>query len=256
MIVQKHLLTPGAERGRSGRALSPRGVVVHWVGNAGSTAINNRNYFERGSDGRKVSYHYIVGLEGEIIQCVPENERAAHAGADANGKYIGIGTCHPKMDGKFADATYRSLVALTADICKRHALDAERQVLRHYDCTGKACPLYFTRYLKEWQNFKRKVAAEMGGFLLKMVELGVINSPDYWRDVNVAHLDALFEKAAAPGILDKSINNGISNLDDALRALTAAGVVNSPDYWRNVAQNVKYTDILLINIANRVQNFF
>jgi len=232
MIIQQELLTPGAERGRSTRLLKPEGVVIHWVGNAGSTAINNRNYFERGSDGRKVSYHYIVGLDGEIIQCVPENERAAHAGATANIKYIGIGVCHPKMDGIFADVTYESLVWLVADICERYGLNVNGKVLRHYDITKKICPLRFVRFPSEWEKFKEDVSL---------------------RNVNIKYLDLLFANANSPGILDKRLNNGISKLSDALSVLFDAGVMNSPEYWLNVTKRFIHMEELLINMANQAR---
>ena len=50
------------------------GVVIHYVGNPGTTARANRNYFESlssGVEGTYASSHFVVGLEGEVIQCVP-----------------------------------------------------------------------------------------------------------------------------------------------------------------------------------------
>ncbi|MEG0326829.1 MAG: N-acetylmuramoyl-L-alanine amidase, partial [Cellulosilyticaceae bacterium] len=56
-----------------------KGIVIHYVGNPESTALANRNYFNRLKDQQTTkpiyaSSHYIVGLEGEIIACVPEEE--------------------------------------------------------------------------------------------------------------------------------------------------------------------------------------
>ncbi len=68
-----------------------KGIVIHYVGNAGSSAIGNRNYFNNLATTRATyaSSHYIVGLEGEVIMCVPENEIAYHAGnLDVNYSYI------------------------------------------------------------------------------------------------------------------------------------------------------------------------
>lgn len=75
-----------------------KGIVVHWVANPMSTAIANRNYFEGLKTGKKnssgstiyASSHYIVGLEGEVLACVPEIEVAYHA-SSANKSHIGIG---------------------------------------------------------------------------------------------------------------------------------------------------------------------
>ncbi len=101
MEIQQNLLTknpysrPGTKIGRI------KNIVIHWVGNAGSTAIANRNYFESLKD-KKIyaSSHYIIGLEGEVILCVPEEEVAYH-GNSANSYSIGIENCHPDWGGKF-----------------------------------------------------------------------------------------------------------------------------------------------------------
>ena len=54
------------------------GVVVHYTANPGATAMDNRNYFENLKDSHetKVSSNFVVGLEGEIVQCVPTWEEA------------------------------------------------------------------------------------------------------------------------------------------------------------------------------------
>jgi|GEM_PF-2090328 len=167
-ITQK-LLTKGAAHGRTGEPLSAVGVVIHYVGNPGSSAIANRNYFENGSGGNYVSAHYVVGLNGEIIQCVPENERAQHAGKSYapqyketaklnNARYLGIENCHPDSGGKFSDITRKSLVALSADICFRYNFELSA-VFRHYDVTGKSCPMYYVNNSGEWTKLKNDIAS-------------------------------------------------------------------------------------------------
>ena len=58
--------------------------------------------------------------------------------------------------GKFTDATYRSLVQLTAWLCAKYDLTAD-QVIRHYDVTGKICPKYFVEDEDAWVEFRRNV---------------------------------------------------------------------------------------------------
>jgi len=90
--------------------------------------------------------------------------------------------------------------------------------------------------------------------LRAMQKLGVMNSPEYWRNVtNAQWLNELLSKAARDGVLDSRIDNGITDIETALIVLRDAGIVNSPDYWRNLvnANTVPYLDVLLINIANR-----
>jgi len=87
-----------------------------------------------------------------------------------------------------------------------------------------------------------------------MVDLGVMNSPGFWREVmNIEFLDLLLSNAAAPGRLDSRIDNGVQDIDTAFDVLIDAGIINSPAYWqRQIRESgVRHLDQLLINIANR-----
>lgn len=128
-------------------------IVIHYVGNPNTTAENNRNYFDNPTT--TVSSHFVVGLQGEIIQCVPIYERSA-ASNHRNKDTISIETCHPDESGKFNEATYNSLVKLTAYLCYEFDLKAD-DVIRHYDVTGKICPKYYVENESEWNNFKKDV---------------------------------------------------------------------------------------------------
>ncbi|MGN0369461.1 MAG: N-acetylmuramoyl-L-alanine amidase family protein [Butyrivibrio sp.] len=133
-------------------------IVVHYVGNPGTTAAQNRNYFENLKDTheRSASSHYIIGLEGEIIQCVPLSE-ISYASNDRNDDTIAIENCHPDATGKFNRSTYDSLVELTAALCRTYGLNPQTDVIRHYDVTGKHCPLYYVENEDEWYAFKMAV---------------------------------------------------------------------------------------------------
>lgn len=54
-----------------------RDIVVHYVANPGKTAAQNRSYFDGladqkpGDNTESASSHFIIGLDGEIIQCIP-----------------------------------------------------------------------------------------------------------------------------------------------------------------------------------------
>ena len=69
---------------------------------------------------------------------------------------VSIEVCHPDETGKFTDATYRSLVQLTAWLCVKFDLK-EDQIIRHYDVTGKNCPKYFVENEDAWEMFKDNV---------------------------------------------------------------------------------------------------
>ena len=141
-----------------------KGIVIHWVANPNSSAQANRNYFDGLKVGKKnsngsiiyASTHYIVGIEGEVVACIPENEVAYHA-SSANSTHLGIEVCHKDWEGQFTTSTYEALVELVADICKRYKLNPLTDVIRHYDVTGKNCPKYYVSHNEEWIQLKNDV---------------------------------------------------------------------------------------------------
>ena len=132
-------------------------IVIHYVGNPGTTAKQNRNYFDNPET--TVCSHFVVGLDGEILQCIPLNEQSA-ASNHRNVDTISVEVCHPDDSGKFNDKTYASLVKLTAWLCINSNLD-ESDLIRHHDITGKQCPKYFVDFPEEWEKFKNDVKLQI-----------------------------------------------------------------------------------------------
>ena len=148
------------EYSRPGIAMGQiKGIVVHYTANPGSSAQANRNYFEglKDSGERKASSHFVIGLDGEVIQCIPSSE-ISYASNDRNKDTLSIECCHPDESGEFNKATYTSLVQLVAWLCKRFDLEAS-DVIRHYDVTGKECPKYFVEHEDAWEQFQQEVSA-------------------------------------------------------------------------------------------------
>lgn len=137
------------------------GIVIHYTANPGSTAQENRDYFNdlQYTHTTEASSNFIIGLEGEIIQCVPTWE-VAYASNERNFDTVSIECCHPDESGEFTDETYRSLVQLTAWLCMKFDL-TEEDVIRHYDVTGKICPKYFVDHEDEWEEFRLNVRKAM-----------------------------------------------------------------------------------------------
>jgi len=131
-----------------------RNIVIHYVGNPGTTAQQNRDYYANPSS--EVSSHFVIGLKGEIIQCIPLHEKSS-ASNHRNKDTISIEFCHPDESGKFTDETYDSLVKLTVWLCEVCGLDSS-DIIRHYDITDKQCPLYFVTHENVWERFKKDVA--------------------------------------------------------------------------------------------------
>lgn len=143
--------------GRRGERLSGvNDIVIHYVGNPGTTAQQNHDFFDQPDT--TVSAHFLVGLDGEIIQCIPLDE-VSSASNDRNSDTISIEVCHPDATGQFNQKTYDSLVKLTAWLCDYCDIGRDH-VIRHYDVTGKLCPLYFVEHPDAWEQFLLDVKNE------------------------------------------------------------------------------------------------
>lgn len=137
------------------------GIVVHYTANPGTSAKDNRDYFEglKDSHATKASSHFIIGLAGEIVQCIPCNEWA-YASNERNEDTISIECCIPDESGEFTQQTYDSLVELVSWLCFRYGL-TEEDLLRHYDITGKNCPKYYVEHEDAWNTFLEDVKIYM-----------------------------------------------------------------------------------------------
>jgi N-acetylmuramoyl-L-alanine amidase len=180
MNIQGSLLTVNPFS-RPGKKLSGiKGIVIHWVANAGSTARQNRNYFENlksqslnDAAARYASAHFIVGIEGEVIQCIPTEEMAYHVGAKKytpealsrlghypNNCTIGIELCHPGDEGSFTPDTLSAARELCALLCIQSDLDPLNDIWTHYAITGKLCPRWFVAHPDRFEDFKYGAATE------------------------------------------------------------------------------------------------
>lgn len=133
---------------------SVKNIFIHYTANPGTTAAQNRSYFENlGITGEtSASAHFVIGYEGEIIQCIPLEE-IGYAVKGRNEDSISIECCYLEADGKFTEATYQSLIQLTSWLMKQYKL-APEDILRHYDEGGKKCPLYFVENEQSWEQFR------------------------------------------------------------------------------------------------------
>lgn len=151
--VERQLL-PVNEYSRPGEKLTAvNGVVVHYTGNPGTTAEQNRSYFAglAQSGETYASSNFVIGLEGEILECVPLDE-VAYASSQRNYDTLSIEVCHPDDTGEFTQASYDALVKLVQWLVDTYGLERD-QILRHYDVTGKECPRYYVQHPEAWEAF-------------------------------------------------------------------------------------------------------
>lgn len=130
-----------------------KNIFVHYTANKGTSAAQNRSYFENlGVTGEtSASAHFVIGFDGEIIQCIPLNE-IAYAVKERNYDSVSIECCYLSEDGKFTDATYQSLIRLCGWLLKEYKLTPD-DMRRHYDEGGKKCPLYYVEHEDAWEQF-------------------------------------------------------------------------------------------------------
>lgn len=136
-------------------------IAIHYTANPGAGAMDNRNYFENlaTTHETKVSSHFVVGLNGEVVQCIPTSEMS-YATNERNVDTLSIECCHVDETGAFNEMTYDSVVKLTAWLCTRFGL-TEENVIRHYDVTGKNCPKYYVENPEAWEQMKADIAAQI-----------------------------------------------------------------------------------------------
>ena len=146
---------------RAGRTQPVRYIVMHYTANNGDTAKNNCDYYHR-VGGLQASAHYFCDEHG-AMQSVRECDTAWHCGARAywhpecrNANSIGIEMCSRKRaDGSYyiKPETVANAAALAREIMQRYGIDTDH-VLRHYDVTGKRCPMPWVDDPAQWTAFK------------------------------------------------------------------------------------------------------
>ena len=149
---EENFLTPN-EYSRPGDALEEvNSIFVHYTANPNTSAAQNRSYFEQLKDTHitSASAHFIIGYNGEIVQCIPLDE-IAYAVQTRNFDSVSIECCYKAADGSFTQETYDSLIELLAWLTDVYDLTTD-DILRHYDCGGKKCPIYYTEHKDAWER--------------------------------------------------------------------------------------------------------
>lgn len=252
MEIISALLTPNKYSRPQIKLSKVTHIVIHWVGNANTSAKANRNYFESLRT-KKIfaSSHYIIGLEGEILQCIPESEIAYHA-TTANGYSIGIEDCHPDWGGRFNSQTYESLIELCADICKRYNLNPEKALLRHYDVSGKICPKYYVEHEDAWHTLKedvkkaleaKKEDKELLIAVQAMISAGIVLDIKVWGNVNTMNM-----KYAKLMVERIGIKFGKKTYSETIDYLVAMGCINTRAVWEAEKFKPEWCRTLIIRV--------
>jgi N-acetylmuramoyl-L-alanine amidase len=132
-LVHRELPSPNWDE----RALPVTMVVLHYTEMEREAALRRLTDPEA-----KVSAHYFISEDGQVVSLVDEDKRAWHAGAsywrghkDVNSASVGIELDHPGHAlgyRAFADAQIEALVPLLNDIVRRHDIP-RANVVGHSD---------------------------------------------------------------------------------------------------------------------------
>ncbi|MGN1392417.1 MAG: phage tail tip lysozyme, partial [Succinivibrionaceae bacterium] len=139
-----------SKRSGSKRSTTTSIVVHYWGDESGNaTAAGIKKYWE--SIGCSVYANYIIGPDGDVIRCCPEEESAPCSNT-VNNHTISIENAHYDESKKWQikEKTYDKLVRMCAYLCLKYNLDPlNGGIMRHYDvkCSkypnGKGCPPWF-----------------------------------------------------------------------------------------------------------------
>lgn len=139
-------------------SMTAEGYCVHNTANDAS-ANNEANYMLNNNN--NVSFHYVVD-DKEVIQCIPENLNAWHAGdgrkGNGNRKYIGVEICYSKSGGARFTAAEKNAAQFIAKGLNAKGWGIDR-VKKHQDFSGKYCP-HRTLDLG-WQRFLNLIKSYM-----------------------------------------------------------------------------------------------
>lgn len=161
-------------------ALTPKGIMVHSTATPGVTAQQFRDKWNRPGVGASV--HFFLDNK-DIIQCLPLNIRAGHAGGSANQTHLSFEMCEPsgltynksgsaiatyQPPAGYFQAAWDNAVWLCAKLCKDYDMDPLQDIISHAEghVKGIASNHADTAHWFRWENktmddFRVAVKAEM-----------------------------------------------------------------------------------------------
>ena len=228
------------QNNRSGSRLNPKGVVVHETATPGATAEREYQYFNGGDRG--ASAHAFVDWE-DVVQTIPYDEVAWHAGPTANSRYIGIELCRPSSHepDKF-ERVWNNAVSLFADLFREHGFGEVTvdNLLSHAEVSSRwresdhTDPVgYFAEYGKTVNEFRDAVQKELNGG----AEVAAINDL-------VARIEALeqrvnrLENPMIYNYIDSNTAKIASDANEALRAAIRKGILSGSSHGLNLTEEM------------------
>ena len=207
-------------------ALTPVGAVLHDTQYLYGEDNAQREILYFDSANRDVSAHAFVDSEN-ILQAIPWNEVAWHAAHTANSMFWGIELCYTKDTQKFTEIWKRGVwlfAHLFVNVANPKILRVtESNLLSHAQVSDK------------WHECDHRDPLSYFKFHGKTIE-------NFRVDVQ--------------GAIDEMLN--ASSLENSILILQKAGLILSPDYWKQNAVagkqvNGEYAGILIHKMAEKIK---
>lgn len=160
MTINKLITEVNRWEGRFGQSVE--WIVLHYTAGKGDTARGNCLYFAEAY--RAASAHFFVD-ETSVWQSVELEDSAWHVGdaqsrnGATNLNSIGIEMCSDFKDGEYyiSDPTVQNALELVWYLLE---LYPNAKLCRHYDVTGKRCPMPWVDDPRLWDEFYTKAEAK------------------------------------------------------------------------------------------------
>ena len=203
-------------------------IVVHYDAGKKATARNNVDAFTHLLTG--TSAHYFVD-ENEVAMSVLPRHKAQHCGGErynngapapfhgkcTNSNSIGVELCSDFVNGKYyiTKATEDRGAEFVADLMKEWGVPLSR-VVRHYDVTGKHCPMPYVEE-KAWDTFKAKVWAAYNREAIEK-EVETIMTYEKVTDIPAGEMRETVQNLVDMGII-KGSGKGLGLTHDMVRVI-------------------------------------
>lgn len=212
MEITQKLIPIGTKRRSGIKNLGVKFIVCHDTGNAGSTALQNVDYYIKSANEMQASAHTFVD-DKVILNCIPEDEKAWHVrygvtgdnkeyGDDANDIALGVELCYPKNNNFDGLKAYSNYCKYIAYLCIKYGLDYKTKLESHakLDPTRRTDPLNaFSKIGKTWEQFIIDVGAIINSNNKTMKKILRVLTANYNLESNQTIVNFVLDEVSETG---------------------------------------------------------
>ena len=232
----------------------------HGLSDAGAAGLMGNLYAESGLSPINLqnSYEKKLGFNDQSYTAAVDSGRYANFAQDKAGYGLCQWTYHTRKENllNYAKSVGKSVGDLEMQLAfmmkelrnyptllsllktAKSVSEASDAVLTGYERPADQGSAVRAKRTAYGQRYFDLFAAKADSAVLAAIDkLGVINSPDYWKEhyADVTYVDSLLKKSAAN--ITRS-GERCKTVEDGVRALSKAGIIDSPAYWLKQSGNV------------------